>query len=388
MHDIQATVLASVAAGVLSTLAGNRRKEQPLNARWQAAAQRAVDGLGVAEDELILVRDHTGRWDVLQEVLLAIEARGATPLPEIVTAAYLERLIATAPPSHLATWDLHRGRWMHEVDRVLVLQGEPMESTTGEPSDARKAWRRAAGRLGEVEEERRLPYLLVGVPTAAHAAMLGASFDELERAILPALEVPAEALRAEISQIMAAVAGGRRLTIQTGDGYELTLTLGNRPWLDDDGDITAEDRERGGVVSNLPAGSIYTTVIEDATFGTIFLPRAAGATGALLHFTDGDVTKVAAEEGADELRALFDQHTGDARRVGHVGIGLNPALHRLLGWVLPDEHVHGCLFLSLGENRYMGGQNASSLNIDFVVPNATLLVDDRVIVRDGVVQRP
>jgi leucyl aminopeptidase (aminopeptidase T) len=187
---------------------------------------------------------------------------------------------------------------------------------------------------------------------------------------------------------MEAATGGRRMTIQTGEDHELNLTLGNRPWLDDDGDITAEDRERGGVVSNMPAGSIYTTVIEDATFGTISLPSAAGATGVVLHFTDGEVTKLSADTGADDLRALFDQHSGDARRVGHVGIGLNPALHRLLGWVLPDEHVHGCLFLSLGENRYMGGQNASSLNIDFVVPNATLLVDDRVIVRNGVVQRP
>lgn len=348
-----------------------------------------MDGLGVAEGELILVRDHTGRWDVLQEVLLTIEARGATPLPEIVTAGYLERLIASAPASYLASWDQHRGRWMHEADRVLVLQGEPMETATSdELEDALKAWRRAAGRLGGIEEERRLPYLLVGIPTEAHATILGVSFEELEATILPSLEVPAETLRAEIRQVMAAVAVGRRMTIQTGEGHELTLTLGNRPWMDDDGDITEEDRERGGVVSNLPAGSVYTTVIEDATFGAIFLPRAANATGVVLHFTDGEVTKLSAESGADDLRAFFDQHRGDARRVGHVGIGLNPALNRLLGWVLPDEHVHGCLFLSLGENRYMGGQNASSLNIDFVVPKATLLIDERVIVQDGVVQRP
>lgn len=364
------------------------RKELPLNARWQAAARRAIDGLGVSAGELILVRDHTGRWDVLQEMLLAIEERGATPLPEIVTASYLDRLVASAPESYLAAWDQHRGRWMHEADRVLVLQGEPLESASLEPTDARKAWRRAAGRLGVIEEERRLPYLLLGVPTDTHAAILGVPFDELEVAILPALEVPADTLRDEIKQVLDAVAGGRRLTILTGDGHELTLTLGNRPWLDDDGDITAEDRERGGVVSNLPAGSVYTTVLEDATFGSILLPRAADATGVVLHFTDGEVTKLTADSGADELRALFDQHTGGARNVGHIGLGLNPALHRLLGWVLPDEHVYGCLFLSLGENRYMGGQNASSLNIDFVVPNATLLVDDRVIVQDGAVQRP
>jgi leucyl aminopeptidase (aminopeptidase T) len=358
-----------------------------MEASWPAVAQRTVQGLGVEEGEVIIVRDHTGRWDVLQEMLLAIEQRGATPLPEIVTIDYLQRLLRTAPESYLDAWDQHRLRWMQEADRVLVLQGESLRATDAETSpEAHGAWRRAAGRLGAVEEERRLPFLLVGVPTETQAAELGVSLAELEEAMLPALAVSADDLQEEIGRVLAAVSGGRRLTILTGEGCSLTMTLGNRPWLDDDGEISAEDRERGGVVSNLPAGSVYTTIVEDATFGTLCLPRAEGEEDVMLHFMDGEVTRIAAASGGDALRALFARHTGDARRIGHVGIGLNPCLHRTFGWVLPDEHVHGCLFISLGENRYMGGQNASSLNVDFVAPNATLLVDDRVIVREGALQ--
>lgn len=357
-----------------------------MEASWPAAAQRAVDGLGVEAGEVVIVRDHTGRWDVLQEMLLAIEQRGATPLPELVTVDYLQRLLQSAPQSYLDAWDQHRQRWMREADRVLVLQGESLRAGDSEASpEAGQAWRMAAGRLGAIEEERRLPFLLIGVPTAAQAAVLDVPLAELEEAILPALAVSAAELQSEIGRVLEAVRGGRRLTIQSGEDNTLQLTLGNRPWLDDDGEISAEDRERGGVVSNLPAGSVYTTVVEDATFGSLRLPQAEGEADVVLHFMDGEVTRVAAP-GGDALRALFDRHTGDARRVGHIGIGLNPRLHRLFGWVLPDEHVQGCLFVSLGENRYMGGQNASSLNIDFVVPNATLLVDDRVIVRDGVLQ--
>jgi leucyl aminopeptidase (aminopeptidase T) len=167
-------------------------------------------------------------------------------------------------------------------------------------------------------------------------------------------------------------------------GCELHLTLGERPWLDDDGEITAADRARGAVVSNLPAGSVYTTVIETETHGALHLPRAEEATDVTLTFVDGAITEIAAASGADSLQALFDRQSGDARRIGHIGIGLNPRLQQLLGWTLVDEHVSGCLFVSLGENRYMGGQNASSLNVDFALPNATLLVDGRVIVHDGV----
>ena len=77
--------------------------------------------------------------------------------------------------------------------------------------------------------------------------------------------------------------------------------------------------------------------------------------------------------------------TGDPRRISHIGVGLNPYLHRSIGWTLVDQHVYGSLFVALGENRYMGGRNASSLNVDFAVPSATLLVDGHAIVADGTV---
>ena len=48
-----------------------------------------------------------------------------------------------------------------------------------------------------------------------------------------------------------------------------------------------------------------------------------------------------------------------------------------------DEHIHGGLLISLGENRYMGGQNESSLNVDYAIPQATLLVDGQPIVQEG-----
>jgi hypothetical protein len=48
-----------------------------------------------------------------------------------------------------------------------------------------------------------------------------------------------------------------------------------------------------------------------------------------------------------------------------------------------DEHVAGCLFISLGENRYMGGQNETSLNVDYAIPATTLVADGRMIVAAG-----
>jgi leucyl aminopeptidase (aminopeptidase T) len=72
--------------------------------------------------------------------------------------------------------------------------------------------------------------------------------------------------------------------------------------------------------------------------------------------------------------------------VSYIGIGLNPYLHEPIGWTLVDEHVHGYVFIAFGENRYMGGRNASSLNVDFALPGTTFMVGEQVVVSEGVVE--
>ncbi|MDQ7030532.1 MAG: aminopeptidase [Ardenticatenia bacterium] len=349
---------------------------------WREVAERAVYGLGVRAGELVQVRDHSGRWDVVTEMLLAVERAGATPLPELTPPAYLKRLLAEAPISYLLNWDEYRSCWMAEVNRVLVLQGAGLDVETVDP-DALDAWSSAVQRLTGLEEERRLPYMLVAVPTSERAQNLGMSLERLERYVLPALLVGVEELRAVLDRLLAVVAGARLLTICSGNGLELHLDRGQRRWLADDGCIDEGDRLEGAITSNLPAGALYTTVLEHRTEGQVFIPRAAGAEEVILTFRAGEVVRVEARRGGDVLQELLARHAGDCRRVGHVGIGINPALKHPIGWTVVDEHVYGALFLSLGENRYMGGKNESTLNLDFALPGATLLADGRPVVAGG-----
>ncbi len=312
------------------------------------------------------------------ETALAIERAGATPLVQLVPADYLERLWAEAPVSYLEQWDQHRQAWMGQVDRVAVLAG----AHTGFKAAAnpgRDAWQQAQYRLTQIEEARQLPYLLVAIPTPQGASQLGLEPAEMESLLLSALEANPEAIRQEINRVLDATRDGNEITIHSVDQHILHLDHGDRTWLSDDGCIDDDDRSRGAIVSNLPAGSIYTTVLEDKTQGSLWLPKAGEATEVVFHFTAGRIDQIEAASGAEYLIRELDSHSGEPRRVSHIGLGLNPYLNRPIGWTLVDEHVHGSLFLALGENRYMGGQNESSLNVDYALPNATLTVGGRVI---------
>jgi leucyl aminopeptidase (aminopeptidase T) len=375
---------------IVAAISQSRRKAKPeMTDKWAEragqVAERIVEGLDVQAGEIVEVRDNAGRSEVLLEVLLAIEQRGATPRVELVPPGYLGRLWSEVPCEHLAHWDRHRADWLQQIDRVLTLTGaDPVQE--GTPSEGAGAWSEAIERLGALEEERGLPKLLVAVPTAARARQLGLSLAGLEAILLPALAVPAAELRAEIERLLAAIEGATEMTLHSGTDHILRLQRGDRPCLSDDGVIETLDRERGAIASNLPAGSIYGTVLEDETEGSLWLPRAAQARDVTLSLHGGRITRIEAAKGADSLRALFHRHTGEPRRVSHVGVGLNPVLPGPeIGWTLVDEHIHGRAFIAFGENRYMGGQNASSLNVDFSLPDATIEVDGKTIVSQGAV---
>jgi leucyl aminopeptidase (aminopeptidase T) len=352
---------------------------------WGTIAQRLVQALGVKQGELIEVQDNVGRFDVLQEVLLAIESAGATPLTRIASPDYLVRLLAQAPVKYLSEWDRHRGKWLATVDRILILGSTHPDFSSVSP-DALHQWQHAVERLTVIEEERRIPIVVAGIPTLGRAHQSGCTLEALEDALLPALAATAAELQAEISRALAVVEGCRESLIQTNnqyEQYELRLRHGNRPWMSDDGCIDEQDRERGAIVSNIPGGSIYTTVLESETEGTLWLPRAGTATDIVFRFSQGRVVEIEAGTGADELEMMFNAHSGEPRRIGHIGIGLNPHLGQPIEWTLIDEHVHGSMFVSFGENRYMGGGNQSSLNIDYAIPSGTFVVDGRTIVTAG-----
>ncbi|MCB0065989.1 MAG: aminopeptidase [Caldilineaceae bacterium] len=338
-------------------------------------ARRIVAGLNVQPGELIQVRDHVDRPDVLIEVLLAIDLAGATPIIDHQSPAYLNRWLAAATPESVAQSGLQRRRVLEQVDRVVSLSGGMPDFSLAAP-EVLTAWQQMDEELTTIEEARHLPILVVAVPSAPRAARLGITLEALETHLMPALLLDAASSRTLIDRALKTIAGSH-IVIGTGNGCELHLYHGDRRWHGDDGVIDDEDRRRLTIVSNLPAGSVYTTVLEDRTYGTLFLPSTPGASDVTLHFGEGRIVAIDAAHGAGALADWLDRHSGEPRRVSHIGIGLNPHLRSPIGWTLVDEHIAGALFLALGENRYMGGQNASSLNHDFALVGASLAVDGR-----------
>ncbi|MFC1466912.1 MAG: aminopeptidase [Candidatus Brachytrichaceae bacterium NZ_4S206] len=342
-------------------------------------AWRIVQGVSAQPGELILLLDHAGRDDLLREVAFTIELAGATPLVELAPPNHVARLLASGQREYFAEYDRHRRAWLEQADRSIVLSGGYFD-LDGVPPDAIALWSAAQRRLTDVEEARRIPSLVVAVPTPVQAQRLGMSIESLERFLQEATAPTLLELQDGIVRVQSRLDEAREIVIRTGGRHELHLVRDNRAILNDDGYIDDLDRERGAVVSHLPAGSVYFTVLEDQTTGSLHLPTAGDARNTVFHFEYGRVAHIEAATGAAELNALFDAHTGESRRIGHIRFGLNPRLHQPIGWPLVDEHMRGAVVVAFGENRHLGGQNASSLNEEFIVLDAEIEADGRRII--------
>jgi leucyl aminopeptidase (aminopeptidase T) len=353
-----------------------------MSSLWAQAARRIVRCLNLHTGDLILVCHRAERSDLLHELLLAIELAGATPLLDYAPPDYLERYLRSISAHQIAWYSKHRLRWIREVDRVVVLGGAYPDLSNMPPA-LLLAWDEIAEQLTRIEEARQLPMVVCAVPTQRHAERLGMSLDELEAHILPAFILSSEDAQRQISGVLERLAQGAHITIGSGQGCQLHLARGARRWASDDGYIDGADRQGGAIVSNLPAASVYTTVLETCTYGSLFVPQVHRASEVIFYFEEGRISRIEAASGGEELQRLLDSHSGEPRRISHIGIGLNPLLRRSIGWTLVDEHVAGAIFVALGENRYMGGQNESSLNYDMVIPQGSLAVDGAVIVDAG-----
>ncbi|MEO6126300.1 MAG: hypothetical protein ABIR32_21585 [Ilumatobacteraceae bacterium] len=322
--------------------------------------RRIVDALPTATGK-VLIRDRAGHGSLAESVAQACAARGLAPITEYVSNAELRRVIGASSPGQLSCWDVERAGLAAEIGGLIVLGGWRLD-LAGLAPESVAAWAAATGRVEAVIERRRVPTVVVAVPTEDVASQLGMSIESLESRVMPSILVSASELNLATDRVVTLLDRGSSIEVRTAVGT-LAVERGQRPLLVDDGVVDSFDIAVGATVSNLPAGSVYWTVLEDSTRGRVELVN-----GAVLEFgPDGRVTS--------------DEFAGE--RVSHIGIATNPLVSRSIGWTIVDEHRPGAVFLALGENRYLGGENASAINVDLLPSSPTVVIDGTTVVADG-----
>lgn len=152
----------------------------------------------------------------------------------------------------------------------------------------------------------------------------------------------------------------QRATVRIeGPDADLTVGVGGRRWMNDDGR------------KNFPGGEVFTSPVEDAVDGFIRFTFPALHQGreirdVRLWFERGRVVRAEAESGQAYLDEMLRLDEG-ARHLGELAIGTNRGVTRFTGNVLFDEKIAGTCHLAVGRGfANLGSRNESAIHIDMV----------------------
>ncbi len=170
--------------------------------------------------------------------------------------------------------------------------------------------------------------------------------------------------------------------VTSPSGTDLTLDIRNKARVSD-GDLRAR-----GAFSNLPTGE--SELAPKTARGVLVADRCAHyiTEPTELEINKGYITKYEGHASGRRFKRLIEQcckmeGNRNASFVAEFAIGTNKKA-KLSGIILEEEKKFGTCHIAFGDNTsYSGGRNASTLHIDTIVLNPTIMLDGRTVMKNG-----
>ncbi|MEW6228004.1 MAG: aminopeptidase [Bacillota bacterium] len=191
---------------------------------------------------------------------------------------------------------------------------------------------------------------------------------------------------AEMSkQVAAILSSGRIAHVTSPSGTDVTMSLEGREGHPDTGMY-----HLAGDFGNLPAGEAYIAPVEGTSNGVIVVDGAMAGVGVLedhirMKVESGFVVEISGGQAAAALECSIGRLGKPARNIAELGVGTNDRA-MITGEVLEDEKVLGTVHIAIGNNVSFGGNVDVPSHLDGIVLRPTLVVDDTVVIENGVLK--
>ena len=206
------------------------------------------------------------------------------------------------------------------------------------------------------------------------ATMPGVTADMLARVMAVDFDEVTERSQA----VAALLSEGSEARLNCPRGSELTLDLGGRQGIADDGDLGAR-----GSFGNLPCGEAFIAPAggEGRIVASSLAPLGLSDPPAVLTVRDGRIAGAERGLGAEFLE-LLRAHGEPGTNLAELGVGTNDRA-RLTGNVLEDEKILGTVHIAFGASAGFGGSVSVAIHLDVVVLDASLEIDGRPVLDGG-----
>jgi len=384
---------AALLAASLSPRAGAAEKRD-----LRKAAARIVESAAIREGDLVVVLGDLAMIDLVEEISVAVAARGGHPMQIVGREKTGLRYYSEVPEKYDATRAAFWLKVTEMADAVIRVEW----------NDAPGLYRKVpAARFAAVAQSfqpatqtllrRGVRDVYVGnglMPTASSARMLGLSQPELARVFWDALATDPARIQANGAALKAALAGAKQVRVTHRNGTDLRFGIEGRPVILSDGAITPERVAQGGPASilYLPAGEAQVSAVPGTAEGVVVFDRLPTVNGSIEKlrwtFQGGKLVSRDAKPGPAFARASEIYEAAGAGKDVFAGIdfGLHPGARAPAGKTLLSYIAAGSVSLGIGDDTTMGGTNVSAYAAYGFLPGATVEVDGKAIIEKGVLK--
>ncbi|NHN41636.1 aminopeptidase [Halorubellus sp. JP-L1] len=338
----------------------------------------------VEEGDDVIVSVSEGCHDLAVAVSEALGERGAN-----VVTLYSS---AEANRAYLRAHDDEFGLGEHELALVesadvgIRIGGG---RNTSAMVDVDAATRAASSKASEAVREAwmDLDYVSTLHPTRSLAQQAEMSYEAYQEFVYDAILRDWQALADEMAQLKEILDAGSEVRLVIGDHTDVSMSIEGRTAVNSAASVAYNS-------SNLPSGEVFTAPYDtegEVCFDVPMTFRGKTVRDVRLAFEDGEVVEYSAGHNEDVLGEILDTDDG-ARRLGELGIGMNPGIDRFTDNILFDEKMRDTVHLAVGRaydaNLPEGEDgNHSAVHVDMIADvseDSRLEVDGEVVQRDGV----
>lgn len=344
--------------------------------------------LGIGKDDKVVILAWRHMLDLAEAFSMECKRAGAHTLVEFSSDDMWYESVTTLPLDYLEIPDPLDLALAGVATAFIIISGP--ENPERQKLVQAERWN-ALSRSERLRYERilerkvRMTKIMLGYVTPQRAKTYGFDYQAWKRSALESTDVEYQEMQKLGRKLASLIEKSREVKITNPDGTDLSFALEERKAHVYDGIIDDQDIEMGAIFAQLPGGKVAVAPNEASAEGSLTsnipFPQTGRVIGGIsLDFQNGKVKSFGGGKNIEVTQGQWEKASGDKDMMGTFALGLNPKAE--LGYI-DNSIVLGTASIEIGDNKELGGNNESNINLSVTLAKPTVQLDGRAIIKQG-----
>jgi aminopeptidase len=361
----------------------------------QELARRIVtQSAGVKEGEIVMVNGSVRDMELLENIVTEIQKVGGEPFLGINSERITKRSY-TDVPEKFDTKEPKLAMSLAKIANVIInVDSSETDGLLADIPPARMAARAKAGEaVGAEFIKNKVRNISIGndlYPTEWRAKRYEMPLNDFAKLFWQGVNIDYANLQSQGEKARTALTG-KELEITHPNGTSLKLNIESKPAYISDGIVSPEDVQKGNTDAFLPAGEAAVIPAANSGTGKFIVEKdyynGKEVRNLTMTFENGKLTSLTGEgDGFAALKADYDARGAGKDLLSYVDLGINPNYSLSPSSKYGNWVSAGMVSVGTGNNLWAGGSNSIGYGLGGHLAGATVKIDGKPIVENGVLK--